>query len=133
VIPALTFVADANVVRMVGAPVLADCASLEDWNMSAATIERRLTEAHQGRDDPPLRQYPCDMAPIVRLCRERVSRWSDVAHARGDDRRTGLRNLRRHLLLLVLQQQEPLGRRSGMVVARDRRLYERLRGCARTA
>src|SRR5687768_11470069 len=44
IIPALTFVADANVVVMSGAkPVLADCASLEDWNISAESIESKIT------------------------------------------------------------------------------------------
>jgi dTDP-4-amino-4,6-dideoxygalactose transaminase len=33
IIPASTFVADINVVRMVGAtPVLADCSNFNDWN-----------------------------------------------------------------------------------------------------
>ena len=43
-IPALTFVADANAVRLVGAiPVLADCSNLDDWNMSVESIERCIT------------------------------------------------------------------------------------------
>ena len=45
IIPALTFVADANVVNIVGAtPVLADCTSTDDWNMSVGSIEAKITE-----------------------------------------------------------------------------------------
>jgi len=85
VIPALTFVADANVVRMVGArPVLADCASLDDWNVSASTIERCLTPRTKAVMVLHFAGFPCDMAPIVALCRDRGLRLvEDVAHAPG--------------------------------------------------
>ena len=85
VIPALTFVADANVVKMVGArPVLADCASTDDWNVSAATIERCLTPRTKAVMVLHFAGFPCDMAPIVALCRERGIRLvEDVAHAPG--------------------------------------------------
>lgn len=72
IIPALTFVADINVVRMVGAtPVLADCTSFEDWNVSASTIL-------------PLAGFSCDMDGIVALCKEKnLFLIEDVAHAPG--------------------------------------------------
>ena len=42
IIPALTFVADANVVRMTGAtPVLADSVSLDNWNLCARKLLRK--------------------------------------------------------------------------------------------
>ena len=45
IIPALTFVADANVVKLVGAtPRLADVASLQDWNMSVDSLRKQITE-----------------------------------------------------------------------------------------
>jgi len=44
IIPALTFVADVNAVRMANAtPVLADCGSLDDWNVTAETIEQVIS------------------------------------------------------------------------------------------
>ncbi len=70
IIPALTFVADANVVRLVGAtPVLADCASMEDWNVSAESIARKITPRTKAVIVVHYAGFPCDMAPIVKLCR----------------------------------------------------------------
>jgi len=44
IIPALTFVADINVVRMVGAtPILADCGGYNDWNITAQTIKEQIS------------------------------------------------------------------------------------------
>ena len=45
IIPSLTFVADVNVVNLVGAnPILADATSLTDWNMSLESIEKNITD-----------------------------------------------------------------------------------------
>lgn len=85
IIPALTFVADANSVNLVGAkPVLADCASLDDWNMSAATIERCITPKTKAVLVVHYAGFPCDMPAIVELCRKRgLKLIEDVAHAPG--------------------------------------------------
>jgi dTDP-4-amino-4,6-dideoxygalactose transaminase len=85
IIPALTFVANANTVAMVGAtPVLADCDSLDDWNVSAATIEAKITPRTKAVMVVHYAGYPCDMPAIARLCRERDIRLiEDVAHAPG--------------------------------------------------
>jgi len=85
VIPALTFVADANSVRLTGAsPVLADCTSLDDWNMSAASIEKVLTIRTKAVMIVHYAGYPCDMPAIVKLCRDRgLKLIEDVAHAPG--------------------------------------------------
>lgn len=85
VIPALTFVADANSVKLTGAtPVLADCSSLDDWNMSAATIEKVITPRTKAVMIVHYAGYPCDMPSIVELCRERgLALIEDVAHAPG--------------------------------------------------
>ncbi len=83
IIPALTFVADINVVRMVGAtPVLADCTSLEDWNMSAETIAKQITDKTKAVIIVHFAGYPCQMDEIVELCKERgIALIEDVAHA----------------------------------------------------
>ena len=83
IIPALTFVADINVVRMVGAtPVLADCTSLDDWNMSAKTIEKQITDKTKAVIIVHFAGYPCQMDEIVELCKERgIALIEDVAHA----------------------------------------------------
>ena len=57
--PALTFVADANAVVLCGAtPVLADCASLSDWNVSAETVARAelVARARQEGVERPSRR-----------------------------------------------------------------------------
>jgi dTDP-4-amino-4,6-dideoxygalactose transaminase len=85
IIPALTFVADANVVRMIGAkPVLADCTSTSDWNVSAETIVRQITPKTKAVIVVHYAGFPCDMPAIAALCRERgIHLIEDVAHAPG--------------------------------------------------
>jgi dTDP-4-amino-4,6-dideoxygalactose transaminase len=85
IIPALTFVADANVVRMVGAnPVLADCTSLENWNMSADTIAAKITPKTKAVIIVHYAGFPCDMVSISALCRAQgIKLIEDVAHAPG--------------------------------------------------
>lgn len=85
IIPALTFVADANVVRMVGArPILADCASEADWNVSAESIAQKITPRTKAVIVVHYAGFPCDMPAIVKLCREHgLKLIEDVAHAPG--------------------------------------------------
>lgn len=85
IIPALTFVADANAVRLVGAkPVLADCTSLDDWNMSAETIERCITSKTKAVMIVHYAGFPCHMPLIVDLCKKHgLKLIEDVAHAPG--------------------------------------------------
>jgi len=85
IIPALTFVADANSVRMVGAkPILADCASLADWNVSAESIARRISPNTKAVIVVHYAGFPCDMPAISALCQERgIKLIEDVAHAPG--------------------------------------------------
>lgn len=85
IIPALTFVADINVVRLVGAtPVLADCDSYDDWNMSAKTIKAQITAKTKAVILVHFAGYPCDMDEIVALCKEKnIALIEDVAHAPG--------------------------------------------------
>ena len=83
IIPALTFVADANVVRMVGAtPVLADCISEDDWNISADTVRAKITPATKAVIAVHFAGFPCDMTPLVSLCKEsNIALIEDAAHA----------------------------------------------------
>lgn len=85
IVPALTFVAAANVVRMVGAkPVLADCSSFEDWNVSAESLRAKITPRTKAINVVHYAGYPCDMGPIVELCREHdFALIEDAAHAPG--------------------------------------------------
>jgi dTDP-4-amino-4,6-dideoxygalactose transaminase len=83
IIPALTFVADANVVRMVGArPVLADSVSMDNWNVSADTVRQKITKKTRGVIVVHFAGYPCDMHELVRLCKDQgIALIEDVAHA----------------------------------------------------
>ena len=83
IIPALTFVADINVVNMVGAtPVLADCGSYKNWNVTADTIRVHITSKTKAIIVVHFAGYPCEMDKIVSLCRESgIYLIEDVAHA----------------------------------------------------
>jgi dTDP-4-amino-4,6-dideoxygalactose transaminase len=85
IIPALTFVADINVVRLVGAtPVLADCGNYDNWNVSAKTIREQITSKTKAVIVVHFAGYPCDMDEIVSLCKEnKIYIIEDVAHAPG--------------------------------------------------
>jgi dTDP-4-amino-4,6-dideoxygalactose transaminase len=85
VVPSLTFVATANAVRYCGArPVFADIASLDDWNVNAATIERALTPATRAILLVHYAGYPCDMPAIMDLAARRgLAVVEDAAHAPG--------------------------------------------------
>ncbi len=86
IIPALTFVADANVVNMLGAkPVLADCESTDDWNMSFESVQANITERTKAVIVVHYAGYPCkDISKITKLCRARnIGLIEDVAHAPG--------------------------------------------------
>jgi dTDP-4-amino-4,6-dideoxygalactose transaminase len=85
IIPSLTFVADINTVMLVGAtPVLADCTSLEDWNIDPAEIERNITAKTKAVMIVHYAGYPCDMDAITDICkRHNLKLIEDCAHAPG--------------------------------------------------
>lgn len=85
IVPALTFVADVNVVRMTGAaPVIADCTSLDDLNINPRDIERKITPRTKAVMIVHFAGYPCDMDALVALCQERgIYLIEDCAHSPG--------------------------------------------------
>ena len=86
IIPSLTFVADVNVVNIVGAkPILADAASLNDWNMSLEAREKHITDKTKAVIVVHYAGYPCrDIMAISQLCRDKgIGLIEDVAHAPG--------------------------------------------------
>jgi len=85
IVPALTFIADVNVVRMVGAvPVLADCRSFNDWNIDPVDVERKITPQTKAVMIVHYAGYPCDMDSITALCRKHgLKLIEDCAHAPG--------------------------------------------------
>lgn len=85
IIPALTFVADINAVLMSGAkPVLADCESMTEWNMTAETIRPHINSKTKAVVVVHFAGFPCNMDEIVALCRQHnIVLIEDVAHAPG--------------------------------------------------
>ena len=85
IIPALTFIADMNVVKIVGAkPVLADSDSYDNWNVSAKTIKKVITPKTKAVMIVHFAGYPCEMDEIVKLCKENnIALIEDCAHAPG--------------------------------------------------
>ena len=86
IIPALTFVANANVVNIVGAtPVIADCKSTDDWNISIKSLEAKITPRTKAIIVVHYAGYPCsDISKIAQLCKSRkIGLIEDVAHAPG--------------------------------------------------
>ncbi|MCK5482678.1 MAG: DegT/DnrJ/EryC1/StrS family aminotransferase [Gemmatimonadetes bacterium] len=85
IVPALTFVADANVVRMVGAkPVFADCESMDNWNIGVESIRQRITDRTRAVICVHYAGYACRMAELRSLCDENgLALVEDVAHAPG--------------------------------------------------
>lgn len=85
IVPAQTFVADINAVMLTGArPVMADCASFEDWNVSVEDINRKITARTKAVMIVHYAGVPCDMDAITALCRKRnLSLIEDCAHAPG--------------------------------------------------
>jgi len=86
IIPSLTFVADVNVVNLVGAsPILADATSLDDWNMSIGSIQDQITDKTKAIIVVHYAGYPMnDIAKISQLCKDKgIGLIEDVAHAPG--------------------------------------------------
>lgn len=85
IIPALTFVADLNVVQLTRAtPVLADCSSLENWNISRKTIQPCISPKTKAVIIVHFAGVPCHMQPIMELCAENnLILIEDCAHAPG--------------------------------------------------
>tara|TARA_A100001015_G_scaffold277154_1_gene336065 strand:- start:2887 stop:4023 length:1137 start_codon:yes stop_codon:yes gene_type:complete len=86
IIPSLTFVADINVVSLVGAtPILADSRNLDDWNISLESIKQKVTDKTKAIIVVHYAGYPCkDIAAISDFCAARgIGLIEDVAHAPG--------------------------------------------------
>jgi len=85
IVPSLTFIADINVVTMVGAkPVLADIKNYDDWTMDPNDIESKITPKTKAIMIVHYAGFACDMDAIVAICKKyNLKLIEDCAHANG--------------------------------------------------
>ena len=86
IIPSLTFIANANVVNLVGAiPVITDSTSLTDWNVSLDEIKSKVNKKTKAVIVVHYAGYPLkDIKEISDFCKENnIYLIEDVAHAPG--------------------------------------------------
>jgi dTDP-4-amino-4,6-dideoxygalactose transaminase len=87
IVPSLTFVATANAVRYTGAiPFFADIESEQDLDISAPSIEQKLTDQTRAIIVMHYGGYACDMPGIMKLAKTHgLMVIEDAAHAIGSD------------------------------------------------
>lgn len=83
ILPSLTFVACANVIRYVGAiPVFADVNSEHDWNISISDVSAKINSRTRAVMVVHYAGYSCDMDAYKKLCEERnLFLIEDCSHA----------------------------------------------------
>ena len=88
IVPSLTFVATANVVRYCGAiPVFVD-AEPATWQLDPAALEARITARTRAIIPVHLYGHPCDMDPIRAVARcHNLAVVEDAAEAHGAEYR----------------------------------------------
>lgn len=130
VISALSFVAALNVTTLVGArPVLADCKSLDDWNVSHESIARAITPKTKAIIIVHYSGQPCDMDEIRGLAdRHGLVLIEDTAHAIGAEYK-GLKcgTMGQFGCFSFFSNKNLSVGEGGLVVARDEGHYQRLR------
>jgi len=84
IVPTLTFIATANVVRYTGAtPVFVD-SEQETWNMNVSLVERKITSRTKAIIPVHLYGHPVDMDPLNELARRyELFVIEDAAEAHG--------------------------------------------------
>ena len=85
ILPALTFVSDANVVlQLGGTPVFCDCISLKNFNVSEQSIIEKVTEKTKAIIIVHFAGYPMDLERLLNFSRrENILLIEDCAHAPG--------------------------------------------------
>ena len=82
-LPAQTFVACANVIKLVGAkPVFLDITSETDWNLCCVDLENKITNKTKAIMPVHFAGYACDMSTLVAVAkRNNLSIIEDCSHA----------------------------------------------------
>ena len=88
IIPSLTFVATANVVRYCGATAVFVDSERHTWQIDPAAIEARVTPRTRAIIPVHLYGHPCDMDPILAIARRHgLAVLEDAAEAHGAEYR----------------------------------------------
>jgi len=129
--PALTFIADQNVVQMIGAKnILADITSVnEDWSMDPADIESKITSKTKAVMIVHYAGYACDMERITALCKKHnLFLIEDCAHSPGSEfKGQHLGTFGDIAAFSFFANKNIAVGEGGMVVTRNAELYEKMR------
>ena len=88
IIPSLTFVATANVVRYCGATAVFVDSERHTWQIDSAAIEARITPRTRAIIPVHLYGHPCDLDPILAIARRHgLAVLEDAAEAHGAEYR----------------------------------------------
>ena len=84
IVPSLTFIATANVVRHCGAtPVFVD-SEMETWNMAPSLVEKAITSRTKAIIPVHIYGHPADMDPIINIAKQHnLHIIEDAAEAHG--------------------------------------------------
>jgi len=129
--PALTFIADQNVVEMVGAKnVLADITSInEDWSIDPNDIKSKITSNTKAVMIVHYAGFACDMESITAICKKHnLFLIEDCAHTPGADfNGKPLGTFGDISAFSFFANKNIAVGEGGMVVTRDPKLFEKLR------
>ncbi len=84
IVPTFTYIASVNAIRYVGAkPVFVDC-DIDNWNISADLISKKITNKTKAIMCVHLYGVPIDIDPIIELaCKHNIKVIEDCAEAFG--------------------------------------------------
>ena len=103
--PGLTFIADQNVVTMVGATnVLSDITSRDDWSMDPADIERKITDkTNMSAAETSINAWRELKIPVDTKIAEKEKYWNDMVYKLFDEfNRRMEKNINEYLNMYVM-------------------------------
>lgn len=130
IVPSLTFVACANVIRYVGAmPVFADVTSELDWNVSPADVVAKITPRTRAIIVVHYAGYSCDMDELLVLSRKHdLALIEDCSHApMGTWKGRPLGTFGDTGCFSLFSNKNMTTGEGGIVISRDQQLAERFR------
>jgi len=130
VLPALTFVSDANVVIQLGAkPVFCDSVSIENFNASAQSIIDQVTERTKAIIVVHFAGYPMDMDRLIEFARQKnIYLIEDCAHAPGASHKgKNCGNMTDASFFSFFSNKNLATGEGGMVFAQDENLINKIR------